>query len=134
MLELFRILVVVFLVMHGLVHGLWFIASWTKLRTGFGDGPWILPGDFTIRSPLGKAWGIGGLVVLTLFLFGAMGLALGLAGWINPTNLAVYLSFVVVVPWWRQSPRSIGVTAVLSNLALMFLLALPLAEEMVTPV
>jgi hypothetical protein len=132
MLELFRILVIVFLVMHGLVHGVWFLAAWTHVRTGFGDGTWILFGKSTIRSPLGKVWGIGGLVALALFTLGAVGLALDLPGWVNPTNLGVYLSFAVVVPWWRQSPGSIGVTAVFTNLALMFLLALPLAQEMVT--
>ncbi len=133
MLELFRILVIVFLVMHGLVHVLWFIASWTHFRSGFGDGRWILPGEVTIRSPLGKLWGIGSLVVLALFLLGALGLALGLPGWVNPTNIAIFLSYGVVVPWWRQSPGSIGVTAVITNLALMFLLALPLAVDMVEP-
>lgn len=131
MLEFFRILVIVFLVMHGLVHVIWFVASWTGIRTGFGDGAWILPGEVTIGSPLGKVWGIGGLVVLGLFVLGAIGLAAGAPGWINPTNLAVFLSFGVVVPWWRQSPGSVGVTAVVTNLALMFLLALPIALDMV---
>ncbi len=130
-LEIFRLFVIIFLVMHGLVHVVWFVASWTKLRTGFRDGTWILPGGFTIHGWVGKFWGLGGLVVMALFSLGALGLALGLPGWVNPTNLAIYLSFGVVVPWWRQSPGSIGVTAVFANLALMFLLAVPLATEMV---
>lgn len=131
MLELFRVMVIIFLVMHGLVHGVYFVASWLSVRTGFGDEPWILPGKFTIRSPMGKLWGLGGLVAMALLWLGALGLVMGLPGWVNPTNIAIYLSFGVVVPWWRQSPGSIGVTAVFTNLALMFLLALPLATEMV---
>lgn len=129
MLELFRVLVIVFLVMHGLMHLPWFVASWTSVSAGFRDGAWILPGQVTIRSPLGRLWGLGALLVLALFLVGAVGLSAGDPRWINPTNLGVFLSFGVVVPFWRQSPGSIGVTAVISDLLLMFLLALPLSME-----
>ena len=66
MLDLFRLLVVVFLVMHGLVHLIWFLASWTSIRVGFGDGAWILPGNLTIKSKVGKLWGIGALAALGL--------------------------------------------------------------------
>lgn len=130
MLELFRLLVIVFLVMHGLVHVLWFLAGWTSMRTGFGAGAWALPGDYTIRSAVGRLWGIAALAVLGLFVLGATLLALGRPAWISPTNLAVFVSFGVVLPWLRQAPGSVGLTAVLTNLALMFLMALPLAFDM----
>ena len=38
MTDLFRILVVVFLAMHGLGHVIWFLAAWTRCRSGFGEG------------------------------------------------------------------------------------------------
>jgi hypothetical protein len=129
MLEFFRILVIAMLCIHGLLHGIWFLASWTSIRTGFRDGAWVLPGEFSIRSPLGKLWGLGALVVLALFSLGAIGLVAGDPGWTNVTNLRVFLSFGVVVPWWRQSPGSVGVSAVITDLVIMFLLALPLAED-----
>ena len=109
MLELFRILVVVFLIMHGTIHLLWFLAAWTGVRTGFANGDWVLPGDVTIRSPIGKVWGLGSVVVFGLFSLGAIGLVLGEPAWANWTNLGVFLSYGVVVPWWRQSPgRSVS--------------------------
>jgi hypothetical protein len=131
MLDLFRVLAVIFLVMHGLVHLLWFVASWTSVRTGFRYGAWVLPGQVTIRSPIGRIWGLGGVVVFVLFSLGAIGLVLAEPAWANWTNLGVLLSYGVVVPFWRQSPGSVGVTAVLVNIMLMFLLALPLADDLI---
>jgi hypothetical protein len=132
-LDVFRILVVVFLAMHGLGHGLWFMASWTKLRSGFGDGAWALPGEVTIRSALGRIWGLGALVVTMLFLVGALGLLVGDPRWVRPTNLAILISLGVVSPWLRQAPGSTGVMAVIADLVLMFLLALPLSIDLTTP-
>ena len=130
MLDLFGLLVLIFLVMHGLGHVLYFLASWTSVRTGFGDGSWLLPGDFDIKSALGRIWGIAALLVTGLFLLGAAGLLTGQSAWVSPTNLGILLSFVVVVPWYRESPGSTGAMAVIANLVLMFLLALPLSAEL----
>jgi hypothetical protein len=126
MLEIFRILVVVFLLMHGAFHIIWFLASWTSVPTGVRDGSWVLPGEVTIRSPLGKIWGLAALIVLALFVAGAVGLLLGEPWWANATNLGVFLSFGVVVPWWRQAPGSTAIYAIVSNIVLMFVLALEL--------
>ena len=130
MLDLFRLLVVVFLVMHGIGHIIWFLAAWTPFKAGVGDGPWILPGDVTISSPVGKMWGLLALVVLVLFLSAAAGLVLQETWWVGATNLGVILSFAAVVPWVRQSPRATGINAIVANLILMFLLALPLSVEL----
>jgi len=133
MLEQFRILVVVVLLMHGVSHVAWFLASWTSVRVGIEDGRWGLPGNITIRSPLGKAWGIGALVVMALFVDGALALLLQDPSWARITNLGIFLSFGVVVPWWRQAPLSFGITAVGVDIILMFLLALPLGEALAGP-
>ncbi len=39
MTDLFRILVVIFLAMHGIGHVIWFLGAWTRLRVGMRDGP-----------------------------------------------------------------------------------------------
>lgn len=130
MVDLFRLLVAVFLLMHGIGHVIWFLASWTRVRSGFGDGTWALPGAVTIRSPLGRAWGLAALVVMAFFSIGALGLVIGDPRWVNPTNLAVFLSFGVVAPWARQAPGSTAIMAIVANLVLMFLLALPLGVEL----
>ncbi len=129
MLDLFRILVAVMLVMHGLSHIIWFLASWTSVRTGVGDGPWILPGDVTIKSPLGKALGLLALVVVVVFVTAGAMLLAGLADWNGIANIGIFLSYGAVVPWLRQSPGSWGVTTVIANVILMFLVTPEISGE-----
>lgn len=129
MTDVFRILVVVFLAMHGLGHIIWFLAAWTPIRAGVRDGPWILPGNVTIRSPIGRLLGLLALVVLIAFVVAAVGLLSKEPWWAALTEIGVYLSFVAVVPWLRQSPGTTPINAIIANLVLMFLLALPLSVD-----
>ena len=129
LLDLFRLLAVVLLVMHGLSHVIWFLAAWTSVRTGVGDGPWLLPGDVTISSPIGKVLGLLALIVVVAFLAAAALLLAGLPSWRGLANTGVFLSYGAVVPWLRQSPGSWGITSVVTNIVLMFLLALPLSVD-----
>ena len=130
MTDIFRILVIVFLVMHGIGHVIWFLAAWTPIRAGVGDGAWILPGEVTIRSPLGRVFGLVALASLVVFVAAAMLLAFQEPAWRGLTNIGILLSFVAVVPWLRQSPGWTPVNAIVANLVLMFLLALPLSVEL----
>jgi len=130
MLDGLRILVVLMLVMHGASHVIWFLASWTSVSTGVGDGPWILPGAVTIRSAIGRVLGLLALVVMVVFVFAAVMLAAGLANWRSVANIGVFLSYGAVVPWLRQAPGSWGLTSVAANIVLMFLLALPVSVDL----
>ena len=130
MLDIFRVLVVLVLCTHGLSHLIWFLAAWTGVRTGVGDGPWLLPGEVTIRSPIGKLLGLLALVVVVVFVAAAVMLLAGLEGWTSVANVGIFLSYGAVVPWLRQSPGSWAPTSVIANIVLMFLLALPLSAEL----
>jgi hypothetical protein len=127
--ELFRLLAVTFLAMHGIGHILWFLAAWTPIRAGVSDSAWSLPGDVTIRSALGRVWGLLALAAMIAFLAAAVALLGAWAGWRGFTYLGVVLSFVAVGPWRRQSPGSTWLMAILADLVLLFLLALPLSVE-----
>jgi hypothetical protein len=131
MTDLFRILVIVFLALHGIGHVIWFLAAWTRVRTGFGEGRWILPGDVTIRSPLGKLWGIVALLVMLLFVAAALALLSGSLTWRSLANTGVILSLGVVAPWARQAPGWSAINAIIADLVLMILIALPLSVDMV---
>jgi len=130
MLDFLRILVAAMLVMHGAAHILWFLASWTSVPTGVGDGPWILPGNVTIKSTIGRILGLLALIVMVVFVFAAMMLVAGLANWRSVANIGVFLSYGAVVPWLRQAPGGWGLTSVGANIVLMFLLALPVSVEL----
>jgi len=131
MLDFFRLLVVVLLTMHGITHLIWFLAAWTPIRTGVGGGPWILPGNVTIRSPIGRVLGLLALAVVCIFVFAAMGLLLKQPWWAGWVEIGVFMSFGAVVPWLRQSPGSFANTAIIADIVLMFLLALELSLDIV---
>jgi hypothetical protein len=127
-LDLFRLLVAIVLVMHGLSHILWFLASWTSVPTGVGGGKWILPGDITIRGRVGKALGLLALIVVTVFTTAGVMLLAGMEDWNGIANIGVFLSYAVVVPWIRQGPGSWPLTSVLANIILMFLVTPEISE------
>jgi len=128
MTDIFRILVVVFLAMHGIGHIIWFLAAWTPIRAGVRHGPWALPGKVTIRSPIGRVLGLVALGCLVVFVAAALALFAQEPAWRPLTNIGILLSFIAVVPWLRQSP---GTAPIIANLVLLFLLALPLSAELI---
>ena len=130
MTDIFRVLAIIFLIMHAIGHVIWFLAAWTPVRAGVRDGAWILPGSVTIRSPLGKVWGLLALLALIIFVAAAIALISQQVAWRQLAYIGALVSFVAVTPWLRQSPGTTAINAVFANLALMFLLALPLSEEL----
>jgi hypothetical protein len=128
--ELFRFLVIIFLAMHGIGHVIWVLAAWTPIRAGVGDGVWSLPGAVTIRSPLGRVCGLVALAALVLFLAAAVALIGGAPSWRGLAFLGIVASFVAVGPWRGQSPGSTWLMAILADLVLLFLWALPLSVEL----
>ncbi len=129
MLDLFRILLALLLVMHGLLHLIWFLAAWTSVHTGVGDGTWMLPGKVTVRSAIGRFLGLVALAATALFVFAALGLAFKQPWWAGWAEIGVFLSWVAVAPWLRQSPPSTAATALIADIVLMFVLALDLSLE-----
>ena len=129
LLDIFRVLVVLMLCSVAILHVLWFLASWTPIRAGISDESWSLPGDVTIRSPLGRVWGLLALATMIAFLAAAVALLGGWLGWRGLTYIGVVLSFVAVAPWRRQSPGSTWLMAILADLVLLFLLALPISVD-----
>ena len=126
--DLFRLLVAVMLVMHGLSHIIWFLAAWTSVPTGVGDGSWILPGEITIRGRIGKALGLLALLVVVVFTTAGLMLLAGIETWNGVANIGVFLSYAVVVPWLRQGPGSWALTSVIANIVLMFLVTPEIAD------
>ncbi|MEX1361636.1 MAG: hypothetical protein AB1Z98_00805 [Nannocystaceae bacterium] len=127
--DAFRFLVAAMLLMHGVSHVLWFLAAWTAVPTGVGDGTWILPGDVTIRGRAGKVLGLLALVVVAVFSTAGAMLLAGLEGWNGIANIGIFLSYAVVVPWIRQGPGSWPLTSVGANVILMFLVTPEISAE-----
>jgi len=116
--------------MHGLGHVIWFLGTWTPVRAGVGEGAWSLPGNVTLRSPMGKLWGAIALGALVLFVAAAVALLAGALAWRGLAYLGIGASFVAVGPWRRQSPGSTWLMAIVADLVLLLLLAVPLSTEL----
>ena len=127
--DLFRILVGLMLIMHGLSHLIWFLSAWTTVDTGVGDGKWILPGEITIRGRVGKALGLLALIVVATFSMAGLMLLAGLENWNGIANIGIFLSFGVVVPWIRQGPGNWPLTSVVANVILMFLVTPEISSD-----
>ena len=127
--DVFRILVAIMLIMHGLSHVIWFLSAWTTVPTGVGDGKWILPGNITIRGRVGKALGLLALIVVVVFSMAGLMLLAGLENWNGIANIGIFLSYGVVVPWIRQGPGSWPLTSVVANIILMFLVTPEISSE-----
>jgi hypothetical protein len=130
LLELFRLGLVALLVLHGIAHSIWFLAAWTPVRAGVRDGPWVLPFNVTIRSPIGRILGLVALLVVVVFVVAAVGLLLKQPWWAAWTEIGVFLSLGAVAPWLRQSPGTTALNAIFADIALMFLLAVDLSLEL----
>ncbi len=128
--DILRLLVVVFLALHGFGHIIWFLAAWTHVKAGIGDGPWLLPGDYGISSIPGRALGLLALFVLLLFLLSSVALLASLSWWRGSAQIAALLSLVSVSPFGRISPRGNTINAILGDLAVMFFVALPVSVEL----
>lgn len=127
--DLFRILVAVMLIMHGVSHVIWFLSAWTRVPTGVGEGKWILPGEITIRGRVGKALGLLALIVIAVFTTAGLMLLAGLEDWNGIANIGIFLSYGVVVPWIRQGPGNWPLTSVVANIILMFLVTPEISSD-----
>jgi|GEM_PF-1531447 len=90
---------------HGLLHVNGIIATITSLKTTWAlDVPWVLTADITLRSPVGRLFGVLWAAALIALVAGAYGLY-SHAGWYRPTLLAgAALSAVAVLPWLAAIP------------------------------
>ena len=67
-----------------------------------------------------------------LFVAAALALLSQSLSWRQLANAGVVLSFGVVVPWARQAPGWTAINAIIADLVLMILIALPLSVDMVS--
>ncbi len=109
--NLWRYLLAIALIGHGIGHVMGFLAAWTKLPMGFSKVPWVLPGGFTINSAVGRAFGLLWLVAMIGFIGAGLGV-LGIAvqqDWWRPLALAsAVISLVAIVPWWNTVGPKLG--------------------------
>jgi len=87
--------------MHGVGHISGVLSAWTPVNTGFSDRPWIFSKGVTVKSPLGRLWGLIWLAALGCLVAAGLGLAFGQAWWPMLLLVGAVVSLVAIVPWWN---------------------------------
>lgn len=123
-----RYLVAFALFMHGLAHLSGFFAAWTKAEVGYPAKPWLFSKNVTLKSPLGKIFGLLWLVAALFLVAGGFGLALGHGWWPGAALLGAVVSLFVILPWLRAVPPGAWAGAIFDVL-IVSSLALPWKEQ-----
>jgi len=91
-------LVMIVLIAHGIGHVTGIMESWTSIEVGFSDKPWILGGNYTTETTVGKAWGVFWLVALFAFLGSGISVAMGSESWRYTALIGSVFSILAIVP------------------------------------
>jgi hypothetical protein len=130
---MWRYLIAVVLMAHGIGHLMPFMAAWMPQisRVGFSDASWIFSEGVRVDSRIGQAFGLLGLVVLIGFVAGSLGLVTHQIWWPMVTIAAAAISIVVIVPWFAAWPTGSIVGALLVDVAVFAALLPPWGQQLV---
>ncbi len=123
-----KIVVPLVLLGHAIGHSMGFLASWTEIKCGFTEAPWILSPGVTISGWVGRAFGVLWLVALIAFGAGLFGMVGHQAWWRTAMLFGALVSLVVVVPWWNTVTPGARYGATLVDLLILAALFLPAAS------
>jgi hypothetical protein len=120
---MFHYIIAFILIVHGLGHVMGFLESWTTIPAGFSDRPWLLPGNITIESGVGRAFGLLWLIALAGFVGAGLGLLFSQSWWPALAAASAAISLVVILPWWPTVTPGSRLGATLIDLFIFIWLA-----------
>lgn len=126
-----RWLIVIAMLMHGVGHIMFFLESFTASPMGFTDTPWLLPGAFTVTSPVGKAFALLWLVAMLGFVAAAIGLFTRQEWWATLAVASAVISLVVLLPWWNTVTPSSRVWVLLADLVIIAAFGMPWKDQVI---
>jgi DNA-binding transcriptional LysR family regulator len=91
-------------ILHGLAHLSGFLAAWTRGDLGFPNKPWVFSSRVTLKSPIGKVFGLVWLLAMLALVATGLGIARQTTWWPALVVPAALLSLVVILPWWKSVP------------------------------
>src|SRR5579875_200316 len=130
---MWRYIIVIVLLAHGIGHLIPFMAAWTPQisKAGFSDVSWVLSSGVRIGGPIGQVFGLLALVALIGFIAGALGLVSGQVWWPTVTVLAAAISVMTIVPWFTAWPTMSMIGALLVDGAILVALLPPSGQQLV---
>lgn len=127
---MWKFIIAIPLIMHGLANAAGFVEAWFPGARGFSDQPWLLGGAVIMKSAIGRIFGVLWLLTTVGLVAAGAGVFLH-AGWWRPVAIAaVALSFLVIVLWWRAVPPGARFGAIF-DLAVIIALAGPWSARIV---
>jgi hypothetical protein len=126
-----RWLIVIAMLMHGVGHIMFFLEAFTEQAMEFSAQPWLLPGGFTVDSPVGKAFALLWLLAMLGFMAAAVGLLLRQAWWPTLAVAAAVISLVVLLPWWNVITPSSRVWVLLADVVIIVAFGLPWKAQVI---
>jgi hypothetical protein len=126
-----RWIIALALVVHGVGHIVFFFAAFTPVPMDFVAAPWLLPGAFTIDSPVGKAFAVLWLLAMIGFVGAAIGLIAKRAWWPTIAVAAAVVSLVVILPWWNTINASTRFWATAADVVIILAFAMPWRDQVI---
>ena len=126
-----RWLIGIAMLMHGVGHIVFFLESFVGSPMGFSDAPWLLPGAFTVTSPVGKAFALLWLLAMLGFVVAAIGLFTRQEWWSTLAVASAVISLVVLLPWWNTVTPSSRVWVLLADLVIIAAFGMPWKDRMI---
>jgi len=101
---MFKYILGIPLIFHGLAHVSGFLASWTRAEVGYAAEGWVLPGRVTLQSGVGRGFGLLWLVAMAGLVASGAGLLTGQSWWRPLAGASAAVSLAAIVPWWNTVP------------------------------
>ena len=120
--NLLRIFLAFVIAMHGLAHFSGVAAAWSRADAGFQNNPWLFSRAVTLKSPLGRFFGLVWLLAALVLAGAGLALVFAPAAWPGLPVAGALLSLLAILPWWRSVPPGAKAGALLDLLILAALL------------
>ena len=98
---MWKIVIAIALIAHGLANLAGVFAPWTKGMSGFKDAPWLFSQGITLNSGVGRAFSLIWLASSACLVAAGIGLLLGQSWWTPIAIAGALCSLAAIVPWWR---------------------------------
>jgi hypothetical protein len=126
-----RWLIIIAMLMHGVGHMTFVLEAFDVSPMGFSNQPWLLPGVFTIASPVGKGFALLWLLAMLGFIGAAIGMLARQPWWPPLAVIAATISLVVLLPWWNAIAPSSRVWVLLADLVIIAAFGMPWKEQVI---
>lgn len=128
---MFRIILGIALLAHGIGHVIGVSAAWTPVKMGFSDQPWLFSSGVNITTSIGRVFGVVWLAALVINIMAGAGLLLRLEWWVPMAILGALISSAALVIWWQAFPSGSNISALVFNILLIAGLLGPWADRVI---